>query len=160
MAQRVTVELEDDLDGGPAVETVRFGFGGSEYEIDPSAKNASALRQRIAPYLDHARKAGPGSRRRPARTPANRPASGGIRAWAKEQASSSANAGGSRPAWSRSTRRLRERHDHNTAGGPRDRIVVRLRLDRPSGRYPGLPIGEAMRLSMPMHVLACSPAWV
>ena len=29
MAQRVTVALEDDLDGGPAEETVRFGFGGA-----------------------------------------------------------------------------------------------------------------------------------
>jgi len=26
MAQRVTVELEDDLDGGPADETLRFGL--------------------------------------------------------------------------------------------------------------------------------------
>lgn len=26
MAQKVTVALEDDLDGGPADETVRFGF--------------------------------------------------------------------------------------------------------------------------------------
>jgi len=67
MAQRVTVELDDDLEGGPAVETVRFGFGGSEYEIDLSAKNASALRRRVAPYLGHARKAGAGSRHRPAR---------------------------------------------------------------------------------------------
>jgi hypothetical protein len=25
MAQKVTVELQDDLDGGPADETVRFG---------------------------------------------------------------------------------------------------------------------------------------
>ena len=25
---------EDDLDGGPADETVRFGLGGAEYEID------------------------------------------------------------------------------------------------------------------------------
>jgi len=84
MAQRVTVELEDDLDGGPAVETVRFGFGGAEYEIDLSAKNASTLQQRIAPYIDRARKAGAGSRRRPAR-PASRPVSGGIRGWAKGQ---------------------------------------------------------------------------
>jgi hypothetical protein len=34
MAQRVTATLEDDLDGGPADETVRFGFGGAEYEIE------------------------------------------------------------------------------------------------------------------------------
>lgn len=37
MAQRVTVALEDDLDGGPADETIRFGFGGAEYEIDLSS---------------------------------------------------------------------------------------------------------------------------
>jgi hypothetical protein len=30
MAQKVTVALEDDLDGGPAAETVRFGFDGTE----------------------------------------------------------------------------------------------------------------------------------
>lgn len=34
MAQKVTVALEDDIDGGPAQETVRFGFDGTEYEID------------------------------------------------------------------------------------------------------------------------------
>ena len=38
MAQKTTVALEDDLDGGPADETVRFGIGGSEYEIDLSKK--------------------------------------------------------------------------------------------------------------------------
>jgi nucleoid-associated protein Lsr2 len=40
MAQKVTVALEDDLDGGPADESVRFGLGGAEYEIDLSKKNA------------------------------------------------------------------------------------------------------------------------
>jgi nucleoid-associated protein Lsr2 len=34
MAQKVTVALEDDLDGGLADETVLFGFGGAQYEID------------------------------------------------------------------------------------------------------------------------------
>jgi Lsr2 len=33
MAQKITVEREDDLDGGPADETLRFGVDGSEYEI-------------------------------------------------------------------------------------------------------------------------------
>ena len=42
MAQKVTVALEDDLDGGPADETMRFGFEGTDYEIDLSAKNARA----------------------------------------------------------------------------------------------------------------------
>jgi len=85
MAQKVTVELEDDLDGGPADETVRFGVDGSEYEIDLSAKNAAALRRKLAPFIEHARKAGRGSRRRPGRTASSRERSGDIRAWAKDQ---------------------------------------------------------------------------
>jgi Lsr2 len=84
MAQRVSVELEDDLDGGPADETLRFGIGGSEYEIDLSKKNASRFRRQIAPYIEHARKAGRGQRRRPARTASSRERSGDIRAWAKD----------------------------------------------------------------------------
>ena len=84
MAQRVTVALEDDLDGGPADETVRFGLGGAEYEIDLSKKNAAAFRKKIAPFIDHARKAGRSQPRRAARTAASRQRSGDIRAWAKE----------------------------------------------------------------------------
>jgi hypothetical protein len=83
MAQRVMVELEDDLDGGPADETLRFGFGGTDYEIDLSKKNASRFRRQIAPYVEHARKAGRGQRRRPVRTTSSRDRSADIRAWAK-----------------------------------------------------------------------------
>src|SRR5437763_11239869 len=85
MAQKITVALEDDLDGGPADETVRFGLGGAEYEIDLSKKNAAAFRRKIAPFIDHARKAGRGQRRRPGRTSASRGRSDSIRVWAKEQ---------------------------------------------------------------------------
>jgi hypothetical protein len=84
MAHRVTVELEDDLDGGPADQTLRFGLGGSEYEIDLSKKNASRFRRQVAPYIEHARKAGRGQRRRSARTASSRERSGDIRAWAKD----------------------------------------------------------------------------
>jgi nucleoid-associated protein Lsr2 len=45
MATKVTVALEDHLDGGPAVETVRFSVGGAEYEIDLNKKNAAAFRR-------------------------------------------------------------------------------------------------------------------
>ena len=83
MAQRVTVALEDDLDGGLAAETVRFGFGGADYEIDLTKKNAAAFRKVLTPYVEHARKAGRGGARRPARTSAARQRSGDIRAWAK-----------------------------------------------------------------------------
>jgi hypothetical protein len=85
MAQKITVALEDDLDGGPADETVRFGLGGSEYEIDLSKKNATAFRRQLAPFIDHARKAGRGPRRRPGRGASSRERSGDIRAWAKDR---------------------------------------------------------------------------
>jgi hypothetical protein len=64
MASKVVVTLEDDLDGGPAEETVRFGIGGTEYEIDLSKKNARAFRKQLAPFIEHARRAS----RRSART--------------------------------------------------------------------------------------------
>lgn len=85
MAQKITVALEDDLDGGPADETVRFGLGGADLEIDLSKKNATAFRKRLAPFIEHARKAGRGQRRRPRRTASSRERSGIIRAWAKSQ---------------------------------------------------------------------------
>ncbi len=85
MAQRITVALEDDLDGGPADETVRFGLGGAEYEIDLSKKNAAAFRHRLAPFIEHARKAGRAGLRRPARTASSRERSESIRAWAKDR---------------------------------------------------------------------------
>ena len=84
MAQRVTVTLEDDLDGGPADQTMRFAFGGAEYEIDLSAKNGTAFRKQLAPFIERARKTGRAQPRRPARTAASRQRSGDIRAWAKE----------------------------------------------------------------------------
>jgi hypothetical protein len=85
MAQRVTVALEDDLDGGPADETVRFAFGGADYEIDLSKKNAAAFRKKLAPFVEHARKAGRAHPRRASRTAASRQRSGDIRAWAKDR---------------------------------------------------------------------------
>ena len=49
MAQRVTAELEGDLDGSPADKTLRFGLDGTEYEIDLRNTNASKFRRQIAP---------------------------------------------------------------------------------------------------------------
>ncbi len=84
MAQKVTVVLEDDLTGGPAEQTVRFSFDGTGYEIDLNAKNAAALHKQLAPYIEHARRAGRAPSRRPERTAAGRQRSGDIRAWAKK----------------------------------------------------------------------------
>ena len=85
MAQKITVALEDDLDGSRADETLRFGFGGTEYEIDLSKKNAAAFRKQIAPYLEHGRKIGRSAQRRGIRTAASRQRSSDIRAWAVQQ---------------------------------------------------------------------------
>ena len=85
MAQKITVVLEDDLDGGPADQTVRFGLDGAEYEIDLSTGNAAAFRAQLAPFTERARKAGRGPRSRPRRSPSSRERSGDIRAWARNQ---------------------------------------------------------------------------
>jgi hypothetical protein len=84
VAQKVTVVLEDDLTGGPAGQTIRFAFDGTDYEIDLNAKNAAKFRKQLAPYLEHARRAGRAQARRPGRTAAGRQRSGDIRAWANE----------------------------------------------------------------------------
>jgi nucleoid-associated protein Lsr2 len=84
MARKTVVSLRDDLDGGPADETVRFAIAGAQYEIDLSKKNAERFRQQVAPFLQKARRAGR-SRRQPTRTAASRQRSQDIRAWAREQ---------------------------------------------------------------------------
>ena len=84
MAQKVTVALEDDLTGGPAAETLRFAFDGTDYEIDLNAKNGAAFRTQLAPYVEHARKTGRAPGRRAGRVASSRQRSGDIRAWAKE----------------------------------------------------------------------------
>jgi Lsr2 len=83
MATKITVALEDDLEGGAADETVRFGIGGVQYEIDLNKKNARAFRRQLAPFVEHARKAGLGQRRSRAASTHRR--SSDIRAWAKTQ---------------------------------------------------------------------------
>ncbi len=85
MAQKVQVLLVDDLDGGEATETVAFSIDGTSYEIDLSSDNASRLRKDLASYVDHARKAAGGGRRRRARGGPSRERSAEIRAWAKQR---------------------------------------------------------------------------
>lgn len=85
MAQKVTVSLRDDLDGGPAAETVRFALSGSEFEIDLSEKNARKFRQQLNPYLEHARRAGLSRGRSSSRGAASRRRTAAIRAWARDR---------------------------------------------------------------------------
>ena len=67
MAQRIQTLLIDDLDGGEADGTVRFGLDGAEYEIDLSAAHNDELRKELQQYLAHARRTG-GTARSAART--------------------------------------------------------------------------------------------
>src|SRR6266508_4359186 len=71
MAQRVVVQLSDDLSGADIPvgrgETVTFSLDGRSFEIDLTAKNATALRRILRPYIDAGRPSS-GGRRRPIRT--------------------------------------------------------------------------------------------
>ena len=89
MAQKVLVEMLDDIDGTPATQTVPFGLDGIPYEIDLSDTNAAALRDELARYIAAARRVG-GRKIRVATgqsttaTPADRERNRAIRAWAAE----------------------------------------------------------------------------
>lgn len=87
MTQRTVVTLEDDLTGGEAEETVTFSLDGKGYEIDLSERNASALRELLAPYVTKARRSGrisvPAARRgSPLRQVATDADPAAVRAWA------------------------------------------------------------------------------
>jgi Lsr2 len=84
----VTEEFTDDIDGSVAVGTVPFAYDGTNYEIDLSRKNKSALDKALKPYLAAARKA------KATRGPRGRASNGrigkradlaDIRAWARAQ---------------------------------------------------------------------------
>ena len=89
MVQRVITELLDDLDGSPAVETVRFGYAGRDYEIDLNEEHAAELDELLAPYIEHGRRVNGGKPARRGqraegqqRSPTELHA---IRQWANEQ---------------------------------------------------------------------------
>jgi hypothetical protein len=86
MAKQIIEKFTDDLDGGEAVGTTKFGLDGTEYEIDLSNKNEDKLRKALAPYINAAR---PVRRERARRRTGGGSAIGRdkakeIRAWAKE----------------------------------------------------------------------------
>jgi hypothetical protein len=56
VAQQVTVQLVDDIDGSEAETSVEFGLDGVGFTIDLSAENADELREVLAPYVDSARR--------------------------------------------------------------------------------------------------------
>ncbi|OLF08733.1 nucleoid-associated protein Lsr2 [Actinophytocola xinjiangensis] len=97
MAQKTVLELVDDLDGGPADETVTFALDGAEFEIDLSAENADRLRDTLAEFVGHARRTGGRKARTPkavAPAPANgKPDTQAVREWARSQGETVAERG-------------------------------------------------------------------
>jgi Lsr2 len=62
VAQKIQTLFVDDIDGGKAEGTVRFGLDGIGYEIDLSVAHSEELHKALAPYIAHGRKTG-GTRR-------------------------------------------------------------------------------------------------
>ncbi|WP_181776529.1 histone-like nucleoid-structuring protein Lsr2 [Amycolatopsis pittospori] len=58
MAQKVSVQIVDDIDGGEATQTVPFALDGVTYEIDLSDDNADALREQLERFVEAGRRVG------------------------------------------------------------------------------------------------------
>jgi hypothetical protein len=91
MAQKVVVELVDDLDGTASedISTVTFRLDGASYEIDLTENNAERLRESLAPYVGAARRTGGRIKRVTTTGPATRPTADreqtkAIREWARD----------------------------------------------------------------------------
>lgn len=86
MAQRVQVELVDDISGEEAQETVRFGLDGTSYEIDLTTKNADSLRSALSEYVEKGRKSGSGkaSNQKTSASRSKREDTQQIRQWAQD----------------------------------------------------------------------------
>ncbi|WP_226351925.1 MULTISPECIES: Lsr2 family protein [unclassified Pseudonocardia] len=87
MAQVTRVELLDDLEGGPADETVRFGVDGKSYVIDLKSENVELFRAAVADFVAAARRDTTGGvrvARRAASTDEMKARNQAIREWARE----------------------------------------------------------------------------
>ena len=90
MAQKVLVQLVDDLDGTSSndISTVTFGLDGVSYEIDLNESNASNLRDHLSEFISSARRTGGRVKRGTAGVASgsgrNREQTQAIREWAKK----------------------------------------------------------------------------
>jgi hypothetical protein len=91
MAKETITRLTDDIDGSEAVETVIFGFKGTEYEIDLNQKNVDGLEKAFAKWVGAGRAvsaspkpaAARGARKRGGRKASANKDAAAIREWAK-----------------------------------------------------------------------------
>ena len=92
MAQRTQVLYVDDIDGSDAEGTVRFGLGGTDYEIDLNKKHADQFAKAIGPFITAARKV-PAARQAARGSRGSRHDQSDVRAWAREQGINISNRG-------------------------------------------------------------------
>jgi Lsr2 len=87
MAQKIQTLFIDDIDGGAAEGTVRFGLDGSDYEIDLSGTHSAELHAALTKYIEHARKVGGTAKRttRGSRKAVSTVDTTAVRAWAKDK---------------------------------------------------------------------------
>ena len=85
MAQRTQIVLTDDIDGTEADTTIKFGLGGTDYEIDLNSTHAKDFQNAVSPFVGAARKVGGVGRRASRSTPSTGPSPSEVRQWAKEQ---------------------------------------------------------------------------
>lgn len=91
VAEIKETRLVDDLDGGPADETVRFALDNTQYEIDLSTVHAEQLKQTLEPWIAAGRRVAartghatrPGGSRRGYYTSKKRGERAAIRDWAR-----------------------------------------------------------------------------
>jgi uncharacterized protein (DUF4415 family) len=85
MTQKTQIILTDDIDGGPATETVAFSLDGTNYELDLNSKNASGMRKTLERYVSVSRRVSRGSAasgRRGSRRSTSAVDASAVRAWA------------------------------------------------------------------------------
>jgi len=167
MATGTTTTLIDDLDGGTADQTVRFGWGRVGHEIDLSDRHATDLRTVFEPYLVAARRTG--GRRRTGvdrrtetrATSAAGAASGNPRGTAATQ-SRSTTSSGTVAGEASAVRAWTARHGIELSGRGRipgripGRILEAYRAEdpaaaRPSGLLPTRPPGPSRMPSARRH---------
>lgn len=93
MAQRVQVQLLDDLTGEEAAETITFGLDGVMYEIDLTAQNARQLRDELGVYVEKGRKVRGRSAAQRRSTTSARDETRRIREWAEKNGYSPSSRG-------------------------------------------------------------------
>jgi Lsr2 len=147
--QRVEVRLEDDLTGGPADETVKFGLEGLDYEVDLSSRHAAEFRRQLAPFVDRARRVRSQRSRARARTAASRERSREIRAWAEQQGYSVAEHG-------RLPGNIIHEYDVAHSGQPAERATPRaagrkVPLDRTASKRQGRAKASRRRRTTPLR---------